>query len=288
MAWEDRDYNRGGGSVLGGRLGKRSVVTWLLVLNIAVFIWDTIFAPSSRGSAMAVEQYAYFSYESAIGRWQVWRFFTFQFIHYDFFHLLFNLIALYFFGPMMEQWWGSRRFVVFYLLCGISGAGVYLLLATVPGLLPGGLDARLIGASGGVFGILTGCAVIAPRQTVQLLFPPIPLQIRTLVLVFLGIAVVKVLVGHANAGGEAAHLGGAALGFGLVKLPRVLDWADRVSPAALEHNVNAGRYQRKRKQEVDREAELDRILIKVKEHGLHALTRKEKKTLQQATDARRG
>ena len=270
--------------MFGGRLGKRSVVTWLLVINIAVFFWDSIFGASTRAHALAIDPYAFFSYDKSIAGLQVWRFFTFQFVHGGFFHLLFNMIGLFFFGPMMERWWGSRRFVFFYLLCGISGVVVYLVLGLVPGLLPGGFEAELRGASGGIFGILAGCAVIAPRQTVMLLFPPIPMQMRTLVLIFLGIAVVKVLAGHMNAGGEAAHLGGALLGFGLVKFPPVLDWADRFSPSAIPNNVNQGRFERKRKQAAAQEDELDRILAKVKEQGLQSLSRKEKKVLQRATD----
>jgi len=122
----------------------------------------------------------------------------------------------------------------------------------------------------------------------MLIFPPIPMTMRTMALIFLGIAALSLLAGSPNAGGQAAHLGAALLGFILVKSPRLLDWADRFSPSAIQHNVNRGRFERKRKQAAAREAELDRVLAKVKEKGLHSLTRGEKKTLQQATDERRG
>jgi len=293
MAWEDRDYYREGPR-FGSRLGKGSVVTWLLVINCIVFVLDAILSSGMRIPAWLSPRWAgNFNAEQAIFGFQLWRWFTYQFLHADFFHILFNMIGLYFFGPLLEQWWGSKRFTAFYLLCGISSAVVFTLFVLLaPGvILPPGADGRampLVGASGAIFGILAGAATLFPRQRVMLIFPPIPMSMRTMALIFLGIAALSLLAGSPNAGGQAAHLGGALLGFILVKSPRLLDWADRFSPSAIQHNVNRGRFERKRKQAAAREAELDRVLAKVKEKGLHSLTRGEKKTLQQATDERRG
>ena len=194
------------------------------------------------------------------------------------------MIGLYFFGPMVERWWGSKRFLAFYLLCGASGALLMTVMSFVPGLLLLGPATPLVGASGSVFGVLVGAAVIAPRQTVMLLFPPIPMQMRTLVLFFLGIAVLFVIVGSSNGGGEAAHLGGALLGFLLMKSPRTLDWADHLSPTAIQAGARAGRFEKQQAKHVDLNAEVDHILDKVKNKGLQSLTSREKKTLKQATE----
>lgn len=284
----ERDYYREesrGGGFLAGRFSKYSAVTWLIVINFVVWFWDTIFGQSARADWLALGQHFYFSFDKAVSGLQIWRWFTFQFIHGDFFHLVFNLIGLFFFGPLMEQWWGTRRFIVFYLLCGVSGAATYLLLAFVPGLLPFGTGAALIGASGGVFGILVGCAVLYPHQRVMLLFPPIPMSMRTLALIFLAIAALKVIVGHMNAGGEAAHLGGALLGFVLVKNGRWLDWADRIrSPGP---TIRQAKVQRDRNQARNEQAEVDRILDKVRDRGLQSLSRKEKNILSRATERSR-
>ncbi len=293
MAWEDRDYYREGPR-FGSRLGKGSVVTWLLIINGAVFVLDAILSSGMRIPAwLSPSWIGNFNAEQAIFGFQLWRWFTYQFLHADFFHILFNMIGLYFFGPLLEQWWGSRRFVAFYLLCGVSGALLMTFFVFVaPGVIvPEGIDARgirLVGASGAIFGILAGAATLFPKQRVMLIFPPIPMSMRTMALIFLGIAALSLLAGSPNAGGEAAHLGGALFGFILVKSPRLLDWADRFSPSSIQHNVNQGRFERKRKQAAAREAELDRVLAKVKDKGLHSLTRGEKKTLQRATDERRG
>lgn len=293
MSSENRDYMRdearryGGGGGLGGRLSGQSMVTWLLIINVGLSVWDGIFAGASRGGMLELESKCFFSVEKAIYGGQVWRFVTYQFMHAGFLHLLFNMIGLYFFGPMLERWWGSKRFLAFYLLCGISGAVVATVLGLIPGLGVLPPYAMLVGASGAIFGILVGCAVLYPNQRVQLLFPPIPMTMRTMALVFLGIAAVSVIAGSANAGGEAAHLGGALLGFLLVKNPRVLDWADRFSPSAIQSGINDGRYEKKIKKEADLEAEVDRILAKVQQQGLQSLTKKEKKTLNDATASKR-
>jgi len=293
MGWEERDYYREGPS-FGSRLGKGSVVTWLLVINCVVFVLDAILSSGMRVPVWLSPYWAgNFNVEQGVFGFQLWRWLTYQFLHAGFFHILFNMIGLYFFGPLLEQWWGSKRFLAFYLLCGVSGALLMTLFVLVaPGVIvPAEVDARvitLVGASGSIFGILAGAATLLPKQRVMLIFPPIPMSMRTMALVFLGIAFLSLLAGTRNAGGQAAHLGGALLGFILVKSPRLLDWADRFSPGAIQRNVNQGRFERKQKQAAAREAELDRVLAKVKEKGLHSLTRGEKKTLQRATDERRG
>jgi len=293
MSWQDRHYNqdnfsaggRGGfASGIGGRLGGMSVVMWLLCINAGVYMLDGVLSSGTRTQGVSPSYWGNFNLDQALYGFQVWRWVTYQFLHHDFMHILFNMLGLYFFGPMLEKWWGSRRFLAFYLLCGISGAFLMTLLSFVNGLLMVGPHTALVGASGSLFGILAGAAVLFPHQRVMLIFPPIPMTLRTMALVFLGIAGLSVIAGSSNAGGEAAHLGGALLGFVLVKNARWLNWADRFSPSAIQAGVNKGRFERKRKREVEGQAEVDRILDKVRDKGLGSLTRKEKKLLNDATD----
>jgi rhomboid family protein len=294
MSWQDRSYNqegggiggigRGGGALAGGLGGGKSIVMWLLIINVVVFMLDSVLSGGARSRGLSPSYWGNFNLEQGLFGFQLWRVVTYQFLHHGFMHILVNMIGLYFFGPMLEKWWGSRRFLAFYILCGISGAFFMTLLAYVPGLLMVGPTTTLVGASGSVFGILAAAAYLFPKHRVMLLFPPVPMSMRTMALVFLGLAGLSVIVGTENAGGEAAHLGGAILGFFLVKYPRVLDWADRVSPSAIQHNVNKGRFERKRKQELAGRAEIDRILDKVRDKGLASLTRKEKKLLSDETE----
>ncbi len=299
MAWQDRDYNqetmggfggrgRGGGGAggpgIGGRLGGASVVMWLLGINAVVFLLDGVLSSGARTQGISPYEWGNFNLEQGVYGLQLWRVVTYQFLHHGFMHVLFNMIGLYFFGPMLEKWWGSRRFLAFYLLCGVSGAALMTLLSFVPGLLMVGPETTLVGASGSVFGILAGAAVLFPHMRVMLLFPPIPMSMRMMALLFMGLAFLSVMAGTPNAGGEAAHLGGALLGFLLVKNARWLDWADRFSPSAIQAGVNKGRFERKKKHKAAGQDEVNRILDKVREQGIASLTRKEKNTLNEETE----
>lgn len=260
-------------------------MTWLLILNVVVYLMDSIMAGGTRvGQTPYLTLWGNFNVGQAVEGGQVWRLFTYQFLHAGFFHLLFNMIGLFYFGPMLERWWGSRRFTAFYLLCGASGAMLMLVL-----VYAGVIEkySYLVGASGSIYGILIGAAVLYPKQQVMLLFPPIPMTLRTMALVFLAISLVSALAGS-NDGGNAAHLGGAALGFLLVRKPSLLNFADRLSARAVQDGVTKGRYERRIKNEQASRAEIDRILAKVSDQGLQSLTKKEKKLLKQDTDRLRG
>jgi hypothetical protein len=105
---------------------------------------------------------------------------TFQFLHAGVMHLAVNMMSLYFFGPLVEDYLGQRRFIVFYLLCGIAGAVSFMLLNFV-GVLNEGSAAHLVGASAGILGILMAAATrVAPDEVVMLMFPPIPMKLKTM------------------------------------------------------------------------------------------------------------
>lgn len=294
MSWRDRDYAREeeyrGGGGFGVRARGMSMTMWLIVINLAITVLDTILGGSTRGSVLAPGYYGEFNIEKAVHGLQLWRWFTYQFVHAGFMHLIFNMIGLYFFGPMMERWWGSRRFLAFYLLCGVSGAFLFTALAYIPGVLAVSNASYLVGASGSVFGILIGCAVLFPHQRVMLLIPPIPMSMRTLALVILGIAGLGLIAGSMNAAGDAAHLGGAALGFFLVKNPRLLGFADGLGGMWTNWQVQQKRRsaQRSRESEIAEQRDVDAVLDKVRREGLQSLTAREKRILQRATDRQQG
>jgi len=235
MGFYDRDYMRAPARRRVALWTPQSVTTWVITINVAVFLLDRILARMGFGYVMRLEaggQYAemrftplaywgHFSQLTAIGWLQLWRFITFQFLHADLNHIVFNMLALYFFGPLVEQYLTSRRFLVFYLLCGIGGALMYFVLL-MAGFRIGWPWVPLVGASAGIFGVLVAAAMIAPNATV-LLMMMVPMPLRTLAWLFIGIAVFQVVVAGQNAGGEAAHLGGAAVGWLLMQRPQVMD-----------------------------------------------------------------
>jgi membrane associated rhomboid family serine protease len=249
--------------------------------------------------APPLQRALHFSTKKVVGGAQLWRLIGFQFLHADMLHLMFNMIALYFFGPLIEGVLGGKRYLAFYLLCGIAGGLMYLLLnlagyvwvdslgfVEVPGLLFNAAGTPLIGASAGVFGVLVGGAFLAPNVMV-LLFFVLPMRLATVAWVLIAISIGSIIIGTANAGGEAAHLGGAIAGFGFIRHPnrlhRFFDWLGRFDPTS-RHFRKAG----PRLNHAPRDDEIDRILAKISREGLGSLTKREKKILQQGSRSEGG
>ncbi|MFB3431929.1 MAG: rhomboid family intramembrane serine protease [Phycisphaerales bacterium] len=235
----------------------------------------------------------HFSTFTALRHLEFWRFVTFQFLHGDITHLLFNMIGLYFFGPAVEQYLRSRkRFLAFYLTCGIFGGFLYLILnllgnlvgPKVPGLLPAAPTTPLIGASAGVFGILMASAFIAGNQ-IMYVFMVLPMKIKTGAYLFVAISALNLFVLQgSNQGGDAAHLGGAAAGFFFIRRHEMLhDFFDILGPSKKRGDRKKSSSRRKRKPSVD-EATVNKILDKVRDEGMQSLTEKEQKLLRKASE----
>lgn len=284
MGIYDRDYNRAdyGGPGSGGHRqihfampSMTPVVKWLLIINAAVFIISALFRPAGRLIA------EWFSV-STVDPWttlQVWRLISYQFLHafeeidgtLIIRHVCFNMLVLFFFGPMLERQWGSKRFLWFYLACGAAGGVLYPLLALVK-FLPVG---SMVGASGAIFGMLAAGAILYPRMKVLVMFIfPVPLAVLAGILAV--IAFLTVVGKGSNAGGEAAHLAGMAVGAGYVLCG---PW---VAKRRLKKQQGAWQKQKDYKRQF--EAEVDRILEKVHNKGVASLNRREKKILKQATE----
>ncbi|MEO0017057.1 MAG: hypothetical protein RLZZ522_340 [Verrucomicrobiota bacterium] len=279
MGIADRNYSTGRRQAGGGQARVTPVVKWLLILNVAVFFVDAL-ALDNR-----LLRWGAFTIESALWQGRCWKFVTFQFLHAHVLHLLLNMAGLFLFGPWMERWWGSRRFGVFYLLCGAAGAAFYALLWQLGMFANEDAGTALIGASAGIYGILMGVAMIAPNLRVMLVFPPIEMSMRRMAMLVLGIAVVVVTFNLSNAGGEAGHLGGAILGLLLVRFSRLLNWADRrppaveiVRPRAFTSRASA-KLSPRTELDLTGSTEVDRILDKISQHGFQSLSAAEQAVL---------
>ena len=285
MGYADREYFRDGGGSSSGRLARTPVVKWLLILNLGVFVLGLLVDLRD-----AFEAVGCFTVEKGIMGFQIWRFITFQFLHVDFGHLLFNSIAIYFFGAFVEQQLQSRAFLAFYLLCGGAGALGYAVLVSINS----DPDIGVVGASGGIFGILAVAALIAPDMRVQLLFPPVTLTMRLLAIIMLAWGAFVVLSGGRNAGGEAGHLGGALAGFLMWKIPMLRQFLQNLARSqggASRKRGGFGIRITKEKKSYTRKlgpkikdrggdaAAVDRILDKINEHGLQSLTEEERRLL---------
>ncbi len=145
-----------------------------------------------------------------------WQLISYSLLHGGFLHLAFNMLALVMFGAPLEYTWGERRFLTYYLVC-VAGAGFCQLLVGSYALSQGADPYPTIGASGGVFGLLLAYGMLFPNQRVMLLFPPIPMKARTLVILYglfeLGAGFTGLQPGVAH----FAHLGGMLFGWLLIR-----------------------------------------------------------------------
>ncbi len=181
------------------------VVKWLLIINVAVFVASFMIRPLGEFIFTWFSVYPA-NLEMSL---QLWRPITYQFLHAGLWHLFWNMLILFFFGPMLERLWGSRKFLTFYLVCGATGGLLYPLLVLV-GWLDIGL---LIGASGSILGMLAAGAILFPNLIVYV-WGIVPVRLVILAAILLGISVITLLRPDqfANAGGEAAHLAGMVAG----------------------------------------------------------------------------
>jgi membrane associated rhomboid family serine protease len=143
---------------------------------------------------------------------QVWQVLTYGFLHGSLTHLLFNMLALYMFGPDIERLLGSRRFLTYYLVCVVGAAAAQLAVL-------GGVNrppAPTIGASGGVFGLLLAFGMAFPHRRLMLLFPPIPMPAWLFVTLYGLLELYLGITGSGQGVAHFAHLGGMAAGYVLL------------------------------------------------------------------------
>ncbi len=302
MGWQDRDYARAsphhGGAYRTGpgmRPGGRSIVTTLIVINVAVFALGALVPAVGRALAGyqtispqgAIPHYGYAEmWAEGVMRGQVWRLITAQYLHAGVFHLFINMFVLHFLGRPLERMWSARRFFAVYTLAGLCGNVFYTVLAT-RGVIEMWMPA--VGASGCIYGLLGIVAVLFPSATVYVYFL-FPIKIRTAAYIFGGIAVFTIMVRGSNFGGEACHLAGLVFGVWWAmkgegwwrrsqwRLPRFGGRFRRSKPRA-KPGVYTGDVAQRR-QDADT---IDRILRKVYDGGIHSLSASERTALQEAT-----
>jgi len=289
MGLADREYQR---DIQAAGSGITPVVKALLWIQCGLFVLDYILLPLFSGVKIneshrpLLVEWGAFTVKSALMEWRLWEFLTFQFLHGSVGHVLFNSIGLYFFGPWAERWWGSRKFLAFYLICGCAGAAFFTLLMVL-NVVPGTVESGLIGASAGIYGIFVAVAMIAPNMRVMLLIPPVELSMRQVAigLIVISLGVIGFGFGD-NEGGEAGHMGGFLAGLLLMKFPQLLGGGGRqpvrkprpVHPPKLRPRSDIGG------PAVD--PEVDRILDKISRDGFQSVTPEEREILERAAKQR--
>lgn len=191
------------------RLRGWSVTHWLIAVNVAVYLAQVL-------SDDAVTALGEFRIDAGLFHVQLWRWITTAFLHLDPGHLVVNMLGLWFFGLPVEQRLGRGRYLAFYLLGGTGGVLGYLFLWRIK-LLNVTPDSALIGASGCIFALVAASARLFPERRVRLLLSQVELRMSTVCWIYVGWALLNIIHRGPNSGGDAAHLGGAAVGFVLVR-----------------------------------------------------------------------
>lgn len=310
MGIEDREYARDDDAWSMSRPTWRSMNSMLIFANLLVMAVQIVL-PDRAGMFSyptdPLSDLGHFSTSKVMysGGLEFWRVLTFQFLHANLVHIFMNMMGLYFFGDLVEARLGPKRFLGFYLTCGVCGSLMYFILnalgwwwvhemhwTPIPGLLFEDPRTPLVGASAGVFGVIMACAKIKPDAEAQLLFLPIPIKLKPMAFVYVGFALFSLLIGTSNAGGEAAHVGGAIAGFILIRNAHLLrDFFDifgdsRKKPRLKLAGTQANRPPTKGAT-AKRDEELERILAKIKAAGIDQLSPDEKAFLASATEQKR-
>ncbi len=172
------------------------VVKQLVIINVLVFAGGYMLLPN-HGDILAMAS----PYSPNFHAYQI---VTHMFMHANFQHILFNMLMLYFLGPMVEQALGSKKFLILYLVSGFGALVAHFIF------FPG---SGVVGASGAVYGVLIAFATLFPNVQLMLMFPPIPVKAKYLALGLIVIGLVSGLGGYQQGIAHFAHLGGALTAF---------------------------------------------------------------------------
>lgn len=201
-----------------------TAIRHIIIINVLVMVMMYL------NENFMVSKFALFYPTSPFFHW--WQPVTHMFLHGGFFHLFFNMYTLFIFGTVLERVWGTKKFVLFYFVTGLGAAAIhtgvewiqvqYWIGKAAEGSM--GAQAAIhtlkmtptVGASGAIYGVLMGYAMLYPDSVLTLIFPPVSMKAKWFVLIF---AAIELLTGVTGTGGgiaHFAHLGGLIFGFLLI------------------------------------------------------------------------
>ncbi|MCX8057132.1 MAG: rhomboid family intramembrane serine protease [Ignavibacteria bacterium] len=295
MSFNDRYYRP---RMFGGFSFFPPVIKYLMIINgivflIQVFIGQFYFT-DDFGRAISFEDYLikYFALMPLGEGFKPWQLITFQFMHGSFSHILFNMLYMWMFGTELENLWGSKKFLIYYLTCGIGAGLTQLFLAPIFEHSVG----PTVGASGGIYGLLMAFAIYFPRRPIYLyFFIPIP----AMYLIGFMILLEFFSVGDLSLTAHLAHIGGALIGLIYILVEKNFNWSldsaiDKLfyGRSFKSYSSYKSKYQDVEYYEIEEEQkstddfdqeEIDRILDKISKYGYQSLTEKEKRTLFEAS-----
>ncbi len=264
---------------IGGVLSP--LVKKLILINVSVFVLQWII-----GMRFPVLHFFGLVPANLYGQWMIWQPLTYMFLHGSVWHLFFNMLSLWMFGGEIEELWGNRKFLIYYLVCGI-GAG--LCSSWVQ-------DGVIIGASGAIYGVLVAFAVLFPDRVITLLLFfvfPVNLKAKQFVLIFIAIAFLSAISSSNDHVAHIAHLSGAAIGYLLIRYENrfssfwkkgssLSDWSFSDHRSLLSSKDRSSENPETYYQET-----IDPLLEKISKQGLSSLSKEELRKLEKAKNLKR-
>ena len=191
-------YNNGSGGGFMSNVPK--AVKHIIIINVLMLVLTYLNNPLMS---------KWFALNPISFLWKPWQLVTYMFMHGGFGHLFFNMYTLFIFGSVLENVWGTKKFLTFYFVTGIGAALVNIGVQYLTGSF-----ALTVGASGAIYGILMGYAMLYPDSMLTLILPPVSMKAKWFVLIFAGI---ELLLGISNNPADNvahfAHLGGLIFAF---------------------------------------------------------------------------
>jgi membrane associated rhomboid family serine protease len=263
--------------------GLTPVVKKLLIANFAVYILHMM--TIKMGNPPPMLTFFALTPAQVTQNLAFWQLVTYQFLHSHIriFHILFNMFALWMFGCEVERHLGPKQFLKYYLFTGI-GAGIFFILFNWNSPI------NIIGASGAIYGVLVAFAVLFPNRIITLLLffvLPISLKAKHLVAILIGISIFSgmqgQLFGVSDGVAHLAHLGGALVGFLLLKSN---DLTNSIAQKVAEEQFKRRTALKSKREENHRSKreEIDRILDRINEVGYKNISEKDKATLKKASE----
>ncbi len=270
----------------------------LIIINVCIFIFVNVFSLICFlfGWTFSIDYFLrnLFGLEAGFSNfiWKPWTLFSYMFLHADIFHILFNMLFLFWSGKLFTEYLGQQKLSAIYFLGGICGGLLYMIAYQIFPAFENHDQAILIGASAGVLAVFFAIATLLPNYTTQLiLFGNIKLKFLAVIMFLL----YAFSIPSANAGGQIAHIGGALFGFVSIKFLQsgtdITKWFTKLfsfksksrknMKVVFRSNENNDEIYLKRQRMT--QENLDRILDKINRSGFESLTADEKEFLYKAS-----
>ncbi len=295
----------------------------LLIVNVAVFLASYFFGKDASGVSVLNNWFGLHFFMAS--DFHIYQLFTYMFMHGGFEHILFNMFALWMFGCVVERVWGPKKFLFYYIVCGVGAGlfqeaaqyityvvkdlGAYDFVNTGMARIPMSEYLNLwttVGASGAIYAILLAFGMIYPNERIFIFPLPIPIKAKYFVMGYAVIELASAMFTSGDGVAHIAHLGGMVFGFFLIRYWRkqldggyqgtaTSDAFDKLKGMfggrnrgrqqftyTKNENYNSQAYQQDAEctpNEKASQAEIDRILDKIRKSGYDSLTKEEKQTL---------